>query len=232
MIVFVEENAEDIAALRDALLRARMHSACVTPREISRIGFYPVQAVLVSHPERIQNLEAVLMQIRDALPGIPCGILHKAGESNYYRCLALNDLVIDVDRKKPKEIGDMMRKLYEESTGLNVYNVMKEDLRTNIGLPYVSVYSFPITVPPTVWLILRYLQLIHPRAASPEELLDTCFSHTKKPSLSNVRTQISTIYKIFGHRCTFIPVDFVRGEGYVLCRRAFKEHPRKPLKKP
>ena len=197
MIVFVEENAEDIAALRDALLRARMHSTCVTPREISRIGFYPVQAVLVSHPERIQNLEAVLMEIRDAVPGIPCGILHKAGESNYYRCLALNDLVIDLDRQTPKEIGDTLRKLYEECTGLVVYNIMRQDLRTNVGMRYPTVYLHPVDVSPTGWLILRYLQLIHPRTATAEELLDTCFCHTRKQTVANLRTQISMIYKNF-----------------------------------
>ena len=157
MIVFVEENAEDIAALRDALLRVRVHSTCVTPREISRIGFYPVQAILISHPERVRNLEAVLIEIRDAHPNIPCGILYKAGESNYYRCRSLCDLVIDADRQTPREIGDMLRKQYEDNTGLDVYNIMKEDLRTNIGMPFVTVYLYPIGVTPTGWMILRYL---------------------------------------------------------------------------
>jgi hypothetical protein len=222
MIVFVDERAEDVAALRDAFLRLRVHTACVTPRTVAHIGRYPAQAVLIAAPERIEKLEIITAEIRECFPNLPLAILCKREDSCYYRYISLCDSVIDADSFTPREVGEMLRRMYEERTGKSTESIMCGDVRTMLDCPYISVYLQRFDVTPTQWLILRYLQLKHPDAVTAEELLDTCFSHTRKPTHANVRTQICTINKGLRELLYFIPIEYRTDKGYVLChKRAF-----------
>lgn len=219
MIVFVEENSDEIAALRDAFLRLRIHTACITPRTVAHIGHYPAQAVLIAHPERIENLDVIAEEIREHYPDLPLAILYERGGSHYYRYLSLCDKVIDADTVTPREIGDMLRKMYEENTGKDLHSILREDVRTVLDLPYATVYLQRFDVTPTQWLILRYLQLKYPDAATAEELLDTCFSHTKWPSVACVRTQICAVNKNCRRYFRFSPIEYRNGQGYILFRK-------------
>ena len=89
MIVFVDENPEEIAALRDTFLRLRVPSACVTPHDVAHIARYPAQTIVIARPARIANLELIISEIYEQFPDLPLAIFYNRDEGQYYRYLSL-----------------------------------------------------------------------------------------------------------------------------------------------
>lgn len=222
MIVFVDENPQEVAPLRDAFLRLRIHTACVTPHTVAHIGRYPAHAVLIPRPECLENLEIIAGEIKSHFPNLPFAILYKRGNPYYYRYCRLCDTVIDSDTSTPREIGEYLHSMYEYNTGRSLHAIMLESMRTLVEPPYLTVFLHHMDITPTQWLILRYLQHTHPTPVTAEEILDTCFLHTKPPSVSNVRTQICAFNQKLRSYFGLVPIVYVTKQGYVLSPKRVK----------
>ena len=214
MIVFIENNPERIIPLRNALLRNLYHTACVTSNTVSHISRYPAHSVVIPHPGDICHLEDVCNEVRERFPQMTLASFYEDGKSDYFRDLSLFDTVIDIKSVPRAKIGKILQQIYSYNTAQNTARMNVLRIGTQRREPYLKYMLTPIECSATQWLMVRYLQMKHPDPVPAEELIETCFSHTRKLSVNNVRAQFHIINARFRELILRSPFVFTKGKGY------------------
>lgn len=173
--------------------RARVHTLILSPDLAPLAHPYPIRGLIILRPEQFTDLEGLVARVRAAYPDIPLVLFLRKDDTdgNLYVYRRLSDFVYDDGVGVDKVTHDLLS-AYEAKGGKGE-NKIAHGLYISRDREYATIFGLPVPYTKVELMLLYYLLLIYPRAASRDELCSVCFQPGHTVSEHNLISRISEI---------------------------------------
>lgn len=178
---------------RRLFYRARVHTLILPPDLPALSHPYPLRGLIILRPEQFSDLEETISRVRAAYPDLPLAlVLRKDSEGgNLYVYRRMADFVYDDAVSVDKVTSDLLRAYV--ARGGQGENTIAHGLCISREREYATIFGLAMPYTQVELMLLYYLLLIYPRAASRKELASVCFQPGHTASVRNLISRLSGI---------------------------------------
>lgn len=217
MILFIDNSPERAQTAAEIFNFMGIIALGKTPKDALSEISNRYRAVIISRPEAIADIEALIRNLRQLSLGAPIFALTADRATKMrYELFCLFDDTFYLSAPSTEIYASVIRHIEDRHLPLpGEYKLAGIDASATLDTVYF--FNKPVKFTKTETMILRYLLRAYPLPVSAAEILAHAYKPGKAPEVSNVRTHVSIINKKFRNKTGRNLITRANGaQGYLI----------------